>query len=83
MCNKNDVLEIAKYQEEKHKGYGDESVNVLSYINSMPDKFEYCLFMCKLNDFLSCKLAVCVGKFIVPFKIRMKKYKQGKDWKII
>lgn len=83
-CSKNEVMKIALYQATKHEGFGSESNDVIEFIKAQNEMFGYESFMCKIiPNFKSGKLCGSVGKFIRPFMLRMKKYKQGKDWRLL
>lgn len=82
-CSKSIVKEIAEFQGLKTMGFDGEYEKVINHIESQLDIFGYESFMSKLSDFISVKAIATAGNFVIPFKIRMKKYKQGKDWKLI
>jgi hypothetical protein len=83
-CTKKDVMEIALYQAVRHEGFAGEAQNVIEFIKAQNETFGYESFMCKIiPNFKSGKLHDSVDRFIRPFMICMKKYKQGKDWKLI
>ena len=80
MCDKETVNNIINFQGNKKNGFGDELGKVRNYIKTLPDTFPYDVFLNKCMSFESTKLAVSTGAFLNPFKARMRKYKQGKDW---
>lgn len=83
-CAKKDVMEIALYQERHNCGFSSEAQNVIEFIKAQNETIGYESFMCKIiPNFLSGKLHGSSGKFIRPFMIRMRRYKQGKDWRMI
>jgi len=83
ICDKAEVREIVEYQKQYGLGYADEYKQVSDWLESFGDEFEYDFFLCKVGEMRSCKLACSVGRFINPFLLRMKKYRKGKDWKVI
>lgn len=79
-CDRAVALEIANYQANKHSGFGSEAQTVIDFIQSQPEQFGYESVMCKIPGFKSGKLVGTAGRFILPFMVRMKAYKRGKDW---
>jgi len=83
-CSKEVVREIAEYQLQRGGGgYDDEFAQVMVFLEKQPDVFGYEEFTCVLSSFMSAKMHGLTGRFIEPFKVRMRHYKRGKDWRHI
>jgi hypothetical protein len=86
MCDKQVVLEIIEYQG---RYYNEEYTNyqyndIKKYVAEQEDSFVYESFMHSVVEkFYSNKLNASANEFITPFQLRMRKYKKGKDWKLI
>jgi hypothetical protein len=86
MCDKVEVLEIIEYQHTRphgSDGFDGEYQKILDYTNTQENTFGYETYMSRVEIFVSQKLAASAGKFARPFKLRMRKYKRGQDWKIL
>lgn len=86
MINKQVVLEIIDYQSVHCSSsiYDNQDVRIREYTNSMPDEFEYEPYMNHVVENFTChKMVPSANAFLTPFQLRMRKYKKGKDWKLI
>lgn len=86
MCDRQVVLEIIEYQGAGY--YADcgdyQYTGIKKYTIEQEDSFVYEPFMqYVMEKFYNNKLNASANGFIVPFQLRMRKYKKGKDWKLI
>ena len=58
--------------------------HVKEYTATLPDEFAYEPYMQHVMEtFTSHKMISAANAFLTPFQLRMRKYKKGKDWKVI